>query len=79
MAKRQRRRKRRLRTKGDEVLGGAAGFLVGYIGAEATLQRYMHPLHWIAAVVVALLAYAGVLVWYYWRRVWREEQADHKS
>ena len=76
MAKRNRRARRRLQTRGDEILGGLGGFLVGYMGAEGVLQAYPHPLHWVTAGVVAVLSGFGVWLWYYWRRAWREE---HKT
>lgn len=69
----RRRSRRRLQTRGDEILGGLGGFLVGYMGAEAVLGRFMHPIHWITAGIVAGLSYGGVWLWYFWRRAWREE------
>ncbi len=72
------RRRRRLHTRGDEMLGALAGWIVGYIAAEGILRRYMHPLHWIAALAVAVAAYGGVWLWYYWRSVYREEQARQR-
>ena len=76
MSKRGRRSRRRSRTRGDEILGAMGGFIAGYMGAEGFLQRYMHPLHWVAAAVVAMLSYGGVWLWYYWRQVAREERAQ---
>ena len=78
MSKRRKRRQRRLHTRGDEILGGIGGFLVGYMLAEAVLQRYMHPLHWVAAGVIGVLTYLSIWLWYYWRRALREEQAEQE-
>ena len=69
------RRPRRLQTKGDKYFGLLGGFLVGYIGAEATVQRFMHPLHWLVAAIGAAMGYFGALLWHFWRRAWREERA----
>jgi|GEM_PF-6957160 len=38
--------------------------LVGYFVAEFSLGSFPHPLHWLATAVVALLGYAGGLVWH---------------
>ena len=61
------RRTLRPGARGEEVLGAAIGGLVGYIAAEAILAPLMHPLHWLAAIIVAVVAYVGVLLWYRWR------------
>lgn len=74
MPKQQQRRRQRLRTKGDEYFGLLGGWIVGYVAAEGVLRRYMHPLHWVAALVIGLLGYAGVRLWYYWRYVYQVEQ-----
>lgn len=74
MPKRRGRSRQRRFAQGDALLGGMGGFLAGYIGAEAVLQRFMHPLHWAAATIVSVLSGLGVWLWYYWRRVWREER-----
>ncbi len=74
-----RRRRRRLRTRGDEFFGLGGGFLVGYMGAEAVMQRFMHPLHWAAGAIAGALGYAGVWLWYYWRRARREERASREG
>ncbi len=31
------------------------------------LAGYMHPLHWLAAIIVALIVYSSILLWYRWR------------
>ena len=58
------RRTLRPGTRGEEVIGAAIGALVGYIAAEAILAPFMHPLHWLTAIIVAVVSYVGVLLWY---------------
>jgi hypothetical protein len=74
MPKRRRRSRPRLRTRGDEFFGLLGGLVAGYFVAEGALQRSMHPLHWVASLVVGALGYAGVWLWDYWRRAYREER-----
>ena len=52
--------------RGEEVIGAVIGALVGYIAAEALLEPFMHPLHWLSASIVAIATYVGVLLWYRW-------------
>ena len=61
------RRSLRPGTRGEEVIGAAIGALVGYIAAEGILAPLMHPLHWLTAIIVAVIAYFGVLFWYRWQ------------
>ena len=61
------RRTLRPGTRGEEVIGAVIGALVGYIAAEAILAPLMHPLHWLAAIIVGAGAYFGTLLWYRWR------------
>lgn len=75
MARRRRRSRRRLRTKGDEILGAFIALIIGYVIAEGVLQRSMHPLHWLLALAIAALGYIGVWLWYYWAQVCRDERA----
>ncbi len=42
------------------------------MGAEAVMQRFMHPLHWVTGAIAGALGYAGVWLWYYWQRARRE-------
>ncbi len=42
------------------------GALVGYIAAETLLTPFMHPLHWLSAILVASTTYIGVLLGYRW-------------
>jgi len=61
------RRSLRPGTRGEELVGGMIGAFFGYVVAEGTLARYMHPLHWLAAIIVALIVYSSTLLWYRWR------------
>jgi uncharacterized membrane protein YfcA len=61
------RRTLRAGTRGEAIIGAVIGWLVGYIVAEGLLAQLMHPLHWVTAVVVAVLVYLGVLFWYRWQ------------
>ena len=61
------RRSLRPGARGEEVIGAAIGALVGYIAAEGILAPFMHPLHWLTAMIVAVIAYVGVSFWYRWR------------
>ena len=50
-----------------EVLGLFVAFIsfaVGYFLAEALLARFIHPVHWMAAAVVALLGYVVTVLVY---------------
>lgn len=38
--------------------------LIGYFVAEASLASYPHVTHWLATVAIALLGYAGGLIWH---------------
>lgn len=78
MSKPHGRNQERRRNRGDAFLAALIIFIVGYLAAEAVLQRFMHPLHWLAAGVLSVLVYFGVLVWFHWRRVWREEHAGRE-
>ena len=60
------RRSLRPGARGEEMIGAVIGALVGYIGAEALLAPFMHPLHWLSAIIVAIATYLGVLLWYRW-------------
>ena len=53
--------------RGEEIIGAAIGALTGYIATEAILVPLMHPLHWLAAVIIAVISYFAVLFWYRWR------------
>lgn len=61
------RRTLRPGSRGEAIIGALLAFLFGYIAAEALMGRYVHPLHWVAAVVIAVLAYRGTFLWYRWR------------
>jgi hypothetical protein len=61
------RRTLRPGTRGEALLGALFGFLFGYMVSEGILSRYMHPLHWVSAAMIALIAYLGTLMWYRWR------------
>jgi len=52
--------------RGEEMIGAVLGALVGYIGAEALLAPLMHPLHWLSAIIMAIVTYVAVLLWYRW-------------
>jgi len=62
-----RRQKLRRGARGEAMIGALFGFLVGYMAAEGLLVRSMHPLHWLAAIIVSAAAYFGTLLWYRWR------------
>ena len=62
-----RRRSLRPGARGEGVIGAAVGALAGYMAAEGILAPFMHPLHWLIAIIVAAIAYVGVLFWYRWR------------
>ena len=53
--------------RGEEVIAGLMAAFLGYVAAEMLLTRYMHPLHWLTAIVVAMIVYFCVLLWYRWR------------
>ena len=53
--------------RGEEIIGAAIGVLAGYIAAEAILAPLMHPLHWLTAIIVAVISFFGVVFWYRWR------------
>ena len=61
------RHKLRRGARGEEMIGALFGFLFGYMAAEGFLARSIHPLHWLAALIVGAGAYFGTLLWYRWR------------
>jgi len=61
------RRALRPGSRGEAIIGALLAFLFGYMAAEALMGRYVHPLHWVAAVVIGVLAYGGTFLWYRWR------------
>ena len=63
-------------TRGEEVIGAVIGAVVGYIAAEAILTPLMHPLHWLTAIIMAVVAYIGVLLWY--RRRYARQPSPHR-
>lgn len=56
-------RKRRRDAAGNAFAFLFGGFAVAYLLSEFTMQRFMHPLHWATAVVIALLVYGIAFVW----------------
>ncbi len=67
-----RRRSRRTADPGGPSLEGLAGLAVGastgYLGAEGAMASNPHPLHWIAAALIAVIGYWAGEVWRRWRR-----------
>ena len=61
------RRALRPGTRGEEVIAGLIAAFLGYVAAEGLLRGYIHPLHWLTAIVVAMIVYFGTLLWYRWR------------
>lgn len=61
------RRALRPGSRGEAIIGALLAFLFGYMAAEALMGTYIHPLHWVAAIVLAVLAYGGTFLWYRWR------------
>ena len=45
------------------------------MAAKAILAPFMHPLHWLTAIIVAAVAYFGVLFLYRWQHPRRQRSA----
>lgn len=48
-------------------IGIAVFGLTGYVFAEIALGTRPHPLHWLSALVGAVLGYLLGWLWYHWR------------
>lgn len=66
-------RKRKQNARGNALLGLFGGFLAAYMISEVALGRFMHPIHWTAAGVTAVVLYIGSYLWllrrYYTRQM----------
>ena len=65
-------RVKRKKNKSDRLpvvaaLGVATGFMGSYLGAEALMNPYAHPLHWLVAFAGGVGGYLAGMLWY-WQR-----------
>lgn len=54
---------RRREARGGALLGLLGGFSVAYLFSEFVLQAQIHPVHWLAAGVGAVVIYLASYLW----------------
>ena len=65
-------RKRKQNARGNALLGLFGGFLLAYMISEAALGTLVHPIHWTAAGVTAVVLYIASYLWLL-RRYYRQQ------
>lgn len=56
-------RKRKREAAGQALMFMLFGFAVAYMLSEFALSRMLHPVHWAAAGISAVLLYVGAYIW----------------
>lgn len=49
-------------------MAGLGAGLIGYLGAEVVLSSLPHPIHWVTALVIGILAAFAGWFWNFWQR-----------